>query len=71
MHEWEDITDRVAKSVVWEKMIVCGKSELDGGIMCEVYKKVVRGRKELWGEYHRLHKEVEEAVMENSIPGEK
>ena len=26
VHEWEDIVNRVAKSVVGEKMIVCGKS---------------------------------------------
>ena len=26
MHEWEDIVNRVAKSVVGEKTIVCGKS---------------------------------------------
>ena len=26
MHEWECIVNRVAKSVVGEKIIVCGKS---------------------------------------------
>ena len=26
VHEWEDIVNRVAKSVVGEKTIVCGKS---------------------------------------------
>ena len=26
MHAWEDIVNRVAKSVVGEKTIVCGKS---------------------------------------------
>ena len=26
VHEWEDIPNRVAKSVVGEKTIVCGKS---------------------------------------------
>ena len=31
---------------------------------CEVYKKVVSGRKELWDEYCRLCKEVKEAVRE-------
>ena len=31
VHEWEDIVNRVTKSVVGEKTIVCG--QLDGGIM--------------------------------------
>ena len=33
----------------------------------EVYKKVISGRKELWDEYCRLHKEVKEAVREKKL----
>ena len=33
----------------------------------EVYKKDVSGRKELWDEYCRLHKEVKEAVREKKL----
>ena len=56
MHEWEDIVNRVAKSVVGEKTVVCGKSaswrDYDKiNRRREVYKKVVSGRKELWDEY--------------------
>ena len=40
-------------------------SQLDDGIVnksrrCEVYRKVVSGRKELWDEYCRLRREVKE-----------
>ena len=49
VHEWEDIVNRVAKSVVGEKTIVCGKSarwwdnEIKDKInrRHEVYKKIV------------------------------
>ena len=59
VHEWEDIVNRVAKSVVGEKTIVCRKSarwwdnEIKDKInrRREVYKKVISGRKELWDEY--------------------
>ena len=50
MHEWEDIVNRVAKSVLGEKTIVCGKSarwwgnEIKDKInhRHEVYKKIRR-----------------------------
>ena len=75
VHEWEDIVNRVAKSVVGEKTIVCGKSarwwdsEIKDKIhhRHEVYKKVVSGRKELWDEYCRLRKKVNEAVREKKL----
>ena len=56
VHEWEDIINRVAKSVVGEKTIVCGKSARwwDNDKIShrrKVYKKVVSGRKELWDDY--------------------
>ena len=72
VHEW---VNRVAKSVVGEKTIVCGKSvrwwdnEIKDKInrRCEVYRKVISGRKELWDEYCRLRKEVKEAVREKKL----
>ena len=71
----EDIVNRVAKSVVGEKTIVCGKSarwwdnEIKDKInrRREVYKKIVSGRKELWDEYCRIRKEVKEAVREKRL----
>ena len=72
VHEWEDIVNRIGKSVVGEKTIVCGKSARwwDNDKINrrrEVYKKVVSGRKELWDEYCRLRKEVKEAVREKKL----
>ena len=34
----------------------------------EVYKKVIKGREDLWDEYCRLHREVKELVRERSLP---
>ena len=71
VHEWEEIVTRVAKSVVGEKAIVCGKSARwwDNKKIIrrrKVYKKVISGRKELW-DYYRLRKEVKEAVREKKF----
>ena len=71
----EDIVSRVAKSIVVEKTIVCGKSarwcdnEINDEInrRLKVYKKVVSGRKELWDEYCGLCKEVKEAVRKRKL----
>ena len=45
MHEWEDIVNRVAKSVVGEKTIVCGKSARwwDTGVKC-IRRSLVAGK---------------------------
>ena len=72
VHEWEDIVNRVAKSVAGENRIVCGKSARwwDNDKINrrrEVYKKVISGRKELWDEYCELRKEVKEAVREKTL----
>ena len=34
---------------------------------CQVYKKVVNGREDLWGEYCRLRKEVKQLVIEKKL----
>ena len=68
--EW---VNRVAKSEVGEKMIVCGRAarwwdnEIKEKISLrrELYKKVISGREELCDEYCRLRKEVKELVRLN------
>ena len=75
LHEWESTVNRVAKKEVGEKMIVCGRaarwwdSELKDKISLrrEVYKKVIRGREDLWDEYCRLRKEVKELVRQKQL----
>ena len=66
LYEWENIVHRVAKSVVGEKTIVCGKW-WDSDKRREVYKKVFSARNELWDGYCRLRKEVREAVREKKL----
>ena len=66
MHEWESIVNRVARNEVGE--FICGRAarwwdnELKDKtcLRREVYKKVIRGREDLWDEYSRLRKEVKE-----------
>ena len=73
--EWENIVNRVAKSEVGEKMIVCGRAarwwdnEIKETISLrrELYKKVINGREDLWDEYCRLRKEVKELVREKKL----
>ena len=72
--EWESVVNRVAKCELGEKMIVCGE-QLGGGMSRskkinarrQVYKKVVNGREDLWGEYCRLWKEVKQLVIEKKL----
>ena len=60
--EWESVVNRVAKCGLGEKMIVCGRAarwwdeQIKDKINArrQVYKKVVNGREDLWGEYCRL-----------------
>ena len=67
--EWEN---RVAKCEVGEKMIDCDRAarwwdnEIKEKISLrrELYKKVIKGREDLWDEYCRLRKEVKELVRE-------
>ena len=62
------VVNRVAKCELGEKMIVCGRGAIGGGMSrlrteltqdgkC-IYRKVVNGREDLWDEYCRLCKEV-------------
>ena len=71
--EWECC--RVAKCELGEKMIVCGRAtrwwdeQIKDKINArrKVYKKVVNGREDLWGEYCRLRKEVKQLVIEKKL----
>ena len=72
---WESVVNRVAKCELGEKMIVCGRAarwwdeQINDKINArrQVYKKVVNGREDLWGEYCRLRKEVKQLVIEKSL----
>ena len=73
--EWESVVNRVAKCELGEKMIVCGRAarwwdeQTKDKINArwKVYKKVVNGRENLWGEYCRLRKEVKQLVIEKKL----
>ena len=65
----------LAKCELGEKMIMCGRTarwwdeQIKDKINArrEVYKKVVNGREDLWGEYCRLRKEVKQLVIEKKL----
>ena len=73
--EWESVVNRVAKCELGEKMIVCGRAarwwdeQIKDKINArrQLYKKVVNGREDLWGEYCRLRKEVKQLVIEKKL----
>ena len=73
--EWESVVNRVAKSELGEKMIVCGRAarwwdeQIKDRINVKrkVYKKFANGREDLWDEYCRLRKEVKQLVIENKL----
>ena len=70
LREWECIVNRVVKSEVGEKMIVCGKSvrwwnsEVKDKINSrrKVYKNVLDGSVVEWEDYCKLWKEVKDLV---------
>ena len=73
--EWESVVNRVAKCELGEKIRVCGRAarwwdeQIKDKINArrQVYKKVVNGREDLWGEYCRLRKEVKQLVIEKKL----
>ena len=75
--EWESVANRIAtcKCELGEKMIVCGRAarwwdeQIKDKINArrQVYKKVVNGWEDLWGEYCRLRKEVKQLVIEKKL----
>ena len=68
LREWEYIVNRVAKSEVGKKMIVCRKSarwwesEVKDKIISrrKVYKNVLDGNVDAWEDYCKLRKEVKD-----------
>ena len=75
LEEWERIVNRVAKTEVGEKMIVCGRAARwwDDEIRAkiehrrQVYRLIVSGEEELWEGYYRLRKEVKQLVVEKKL----
>ena len=60
LEEWETIVNRVAKALVGEKMIVCGRAARwwDDEVRAkiehrrQVYRLIASGQEELWEEYY-------------------
>ena len=75
LHEWENMVNRVARKKVGEKLIVCGRAarwwnykiKVKISLRGDVYKKVIRGREDLWDKYCRLCKEVKELVRQKKL----
>ena len=75
LEEWERIVNRVAKTEVGEKMIVCGRAARwwDDEIRAkiehrrQVYRLILSGEEELWVKYYRLCKEVKQLVIEKKL----
>ena len=75
LEEWETIVNRVAKALVGEKMIVCGRAARwwDDEVRAkierrrQVYRLIASGQEELWEEYNRLRKEVKQLVLEKKL----
>ena len=75
LEEWEIIVNRVAKTEVGEKMIVCGRAARwwDDEVRAkiehrrEVYRLIASGQEELWEEYYRLRKEVKQLVLKKKL----
>ena len=71
--DWESI--EVAKAVVGEKLIVCGRAARwwDAEVKAkiehrrDVYRKIAGGQDELWEEYYMLRKEVKKLVIEKKL----
>ena len=73
--DWESIVNEVAKAVVGEKLIVCGRAARwwDAEVKAkiehrrDVYRKIAGGQDELWEEYYMLCKEVKNLVIEKKL----
>ena len=75
LEEWEIIVNRVAKSEVGEKMIVCGRAARwwDDEVRAkiehrrQVYRLIASCQEELWEEFYRLRKEVRQLVLQKRL----
>ena len=71
----ESIVNEVAKAVVGEKLIVCGRAARwwDAEVKAkiehrrDVYRKIAGGQDELWEEYYMLRKKVKNLVIEKKL----
>ena len=75
LEQWEQVVKKVASTEVGEKVIVCGRAvrwwddEIKQKIeeRRELYRKILRGQGDLWGEYTKLHREVKSLVIEKKL----
>ena len=73
--DWESIVNEVAKAVVGEKLIVCGRATRwwDAEVKAkiehrrDVYRKIAGRQDELWEEYYKLRREVKNLVIEKKL----
>ena len=73
--EWESVVNRVVKCELGEKMIVFSRAarwwdeQIKDKLNArrQVYKKVVNGLEDLWGEYCRFRKEIKQLVIEKKL----
>ena len=73
--DWEGIVNKVAKAIVGDKMIVCGRAarwwddEVKARIehRREVYRKIPNGQEELGEENFKLHREIKSLVTEKTL----
>ena len=73
--EWESNVNRGANCELGKKMIVCGRSarwwdeQIKDKVNTrqKVYKKVVKGREDLWDEYCRQRKDEKQVVIEKKL----
>ena len=72
--DWESIVNEVAKVVVGEKLIVCGRATgwWDAEVKAknehrrDVYRKIAGGQDELWEAYYKLDRGVKNLVIEKT-----
>ena len=72
VEKWEQVVKKVASAKVGEKVIVCGRAVRWWGDekieeRREVYRKILRGQGDLWGDYTKLRKEVKGLVIEKML----
>ena len=68
---WESIVNEVAKAVVGEKLIVCGRAarwwDAEVKVKIEhkrdVYRRIAGGQDELWEESYKLRREVKNLIF--------
>ena len=75
VEEWEQVVKKVAKAEVVEKVVVCGRAVRwwDDEIKQKIehrrkaYKKILEGQDNLWEEYSKLRREVNNLVVQKKL----